>query len=106
MAADRRRSVVSLPHLHHSAASDVMEEWIGALARVEQVRLTVETREVSTGCWLSLRLSWICTRLGGGTNMATPERNHVGLRALKQRRSAALIDCDVMGFLVTPQRGR
>ncbi|MFD3440274.1 hypothetical protein ACFWU3_22485 [Streptomyces sp. NPDC058685] len=72
-AADRRRRVVILPDLHHSAAPDAIEEWIGALARLEQVRSTIATREVSsTGCWLSLRQSWICTRLDGGMRIATP----------------------------------
>ena len=49
MAADRRRTVVVLPDLHHAAAPDAIEELIGALARFEQVRLIVETREVSAG---------------------------------------------------------
>ncbi|WP_329433207.1 WD40 repeat domain-containing protein [Streptomyces sp. NBC_01280] len=47
VAADRRRTVIVLPDLHHSAAPEAVEELICALARFEQVRLIVETREVS-----------------------------------------------------------
>lgn len=47
MAADRRRTVIVLPDLHHSAAPEAIEGLIRALARLEHVRLIVETREIS-----------------------------------------------------------
>ncbi|MEU0391874.1 hypothetical protein ABZ208_03625 [Streptomyces sp. NPDC006208] len=49
VAADRRRTVVVLPDLHHSAAPEAIEELICALACFDHVRLIVETREVSAG---------------------------------------------------------
>lgn len=49
VAADRRRTVIILPDLHHAAAPEAVEELICALARFEHVRLIVETREVPAG---------------------------------------------------------
>ncbi|WP_328707662.1 hypothetical protein [Streptomyces mesophilus] len=46
VAADRRRTVIVMPDLHHSYTPEAIEELIGALAQLEHVRLIVEAREV------------------------------------------------------------